>query len=75
MEALLHGGLIKRYRKKEGSINVLKGALLFNKQIQFNISNQEKFFTRYTTYDSIHPLHQIIYKTLCLLKQINVNLI
>ena len=73
VEALLHGGLIKRYRKKEGSINVLKGALLFNKQIQFNISNQEKFFTRYTTYDTIHPLHQVIYKTLCLLKQINVN--
>ena len=73
VEILLHGGLIKRYRKKEGSINVLKGALLFNKQIQFNISNQEKFFTRYTTYDTIHPLHQIIYKTLCLLKQINVN--
>jgi 5-methylcytosine-specific restriction enzyme subunit McrC len=73
VEVLLHGGLIKRYRKKEGSINVLKGALLFNKQIQFNISNQEKFFTRYTTYDTIHPLHQIIYKTLCLLKQINVN--
>jgi 5-methylcytosine-specific restriction enzyme subunit McrC len=39
VEALMHGGLIKRYRKKEGSINVLKGALLFNKQIQFNISN------------------------------------
>lgn len=73
VEVLLHGGLIKRYRKKEGSINVLKGALLFNKQIQFNISNQEKFFTRYTTYDTIHPLHQVIYKTLCLLKQINVN--
>ena len=73
VESLLHGGLIKKYRKKEGSINVLKGALLFNKQIQFNISNQEKFFTRYTTYDTIHPLHQVIYKTLCLLKQINVN--
>jgi 5-methylcytosine-specific restriction enzyme subunit McrC len=73
VEVLLHGGLIKRYRKKEGSINVLKGTLLFNKQIQFNISNQEKFFTRYTTYDTIHPLHKIIYKTLCLLKQINVN--
>jgi len=73
VEVLLHSGLIKRYRKKEGSINVLKGALLFNKQIQFNISNQEKFFTRYTTYDTIHPLHQIIYKTLCLLKQVNVN--
>ena len=73
VEALLHGGLIKRYRKKEGSINVLKGSLLFNKQIQFNISNQEKFFTRYTTYDTSHPLHQIIYKTLYLLKQINVN--
>lgn len=73
VEALLHGGLIKRYRKKEGSINVLKGALLFNKQIQLNISNQEKFFTRYTTYDTNHPLHQVIYKTLCLLKQINVN--
>lgn len=73
VEFLLHCGLIKKYNKKENNINVLKGTLLFNKQIQLNISNQEKFFTRHTIYDLTHPLNQIIYKTLLTIKRINTD--
>ena len=73
VEFLLHFGLIKKYNKKENNINVLKGTLLFNKQIQLNISNQEKFFTRHTIYDLTHPLNQIIYKTLLTIKRINTD--
>jgi len=73
IEYLLHGGLIKKYRKKEANNTALKGNIIFSKHIQKNVTHQEQFYTSFTTYDVIHPIHQIIYKTLLLLKQININ--
>ena len=73
IEYLLHQGIIKKYRRSEGNNNSLKGTLLFNKQIQHNLIHQEKFYTRFTTYDVHHLLHCILYKAILLLKKINVN--
>lgn len=72
-EYLLHTGLVKRYRQTEGNNAALKGNLIFSKHIQHNVVHQERFYTRYTTYDRDHLLNQLLLKTINILKHINTN--
>jgi 5-methylcytosine-specific restriction enzyme subunit McrC len=73
LEYLLHGGLIKKYRKTSGNLNSLKGSIHFPKHINSNLIHKERFFVNYTTYDKEHIFHKLLFKSLKLLHRINSN--
>jgi len=72
-EQLLQLGLIKKYKQTEGNKNNLKGKLIFNKDIQFNLIHRERFYTRHQTYDSNNIFNQILLKALKTIPEITNN--
>lgn len=73
VENLLHRGLMKKYRKSEGNLVALKGAINFSKNIQLNLTHQEKFYTTHQVYDQDHLINQILLRALVILNQITTS--
>lgn len=67
IEMLLHRGLVKRYRQREGQVKALKGILLFGPHLARNVVHQERFYTRHQTYDRDHLFHRLLRQALVLL--------
>lgn len=67
---LLEQGLVKKYHKKSGNLNALKGRIEFARNIRHNLIHKERFHTLHQVYDNNHIINQILYKGLLVLKSI-----
>ncbi len=67
LDILVHRGLIKNYNKKEENLNILKGKLVFSKQVRKNFIHREKMYVRHTSYTQETTLNKILYTTLLLI--------
>ncbi|MBB3695937.1 McrC family protein [Flammeovirga yaeyamensis] len=70
---LVRTGLVKKYRTSENNQKALKGKLMMSKHLQKNIIHKERFYVSHTVYDQQHEVHQILYKALQLVYQLNNN--
>jgi 5-methylcytosine-specific restriction enzyme subunit McrC len=68
VEDLFHQGLIKKYRTRQGQQKALRGSLVFSQHLRKNIVHKERFYTRHSTYDRNHLLHQILIEALSLVE-------
>ena len=69
VQKLIHQGLIKKYYRKQGNLNALKGTLVFAKQISQNLIHKERFYTEHQIYDKDHLIHQILHQALGIIEQ------
>ena len=61
VRALLHHGLVRKYRQVTGNFTALKGRLVFNRHIAENLVHRERFFTAYSHYDRNNRFNQILH--------------
>ncbi len=73
VETLLHRGLVRRYRQREGQVKTLKGTLLFGPHLTRNAVHQERFYTRHQTYDPDHLPHRLLRQALVLLPALTTH--
>jgi 5-methylcytosine-specific restriction enzyme subunit McrC len=73
VEALVHHGLVRKYRQVCGNISALKGRLIFQQQATKNIVHREKFFTAHMFFDRNNPFNQILCAALKVLVRVSHN--
>lgn len=73
VEKLIKRGLIKKYRRVQSNQLVLKGKLVFAKNIQKNVVHKERFYCEHQIYDRDHLIHQILFKALKVLDNLLYN--
>ena len=72
-EAILHRGLVKRYRPEESNKYALKGKLLFAQQVRHNAVHAERFYTRHRVYDADNLLNRILLKAIRLVPRLSTH--
>lgn len=68
VKAIVHFGLIRKYRYKDENRNYLKGRIVFHKHIANNLLHKERFYSIAQVYDQNNILNQILSKALNILK-------
>lgn len=69
VEALIHQGLVKKYRRNTGNVKALKGKLEFSGHIRQNIVHKERFYITHQVYDVDHKIHQVLAHALSIVGQ------
>ena len=57
---LVKRGLKSSYVNLEGNLNFLKGKLLFNKHIRYNLAHKDRFYVEFDEYSLNRPEHKLI---------------
>lgn len=60
VERLVHKGLVKKYKKAQANLSVLKGRLMIGKQLKHNLLHKERFFTEHTCYTRDNLYNRIL---------------
>lgn len=60
VETLLRQGLSREYSRHSGNLPVLKGRLLFHRQVQKNLAHAERFYTDHEQYGYEHLFNRIV---------------
>lgn len=71
LQIIIRSGLLRKYYRKQGNLSVLKGKLIFDKQISQNRTHRERFYTEYQIYDYDHLIHQILQQALTIITHIS----
>ncbi len=73
VRALAHCGLVRKYRRTDGNLPVLKGRLLFREHIARNLVHRERFYTAHEFYDRNNAFNQILRLALAVVARISSN--
>lgn len=73
VDALVHHGLVRKYRQTQGNLPALRGRILFQQQVSRNLVHRERFFTEHTRYDRNNAFNQILRVALDVLARVASN--
>lgn len=73
VRALVHAGLVKKYRTRQGNQPALKGRLDFPHHLRLNLVHKERFAVVHQAYDPDHLLHSILKEALSIVQRTCTN--
>jgi 5-methylcytosine-specific restriction enzyme subunit McrC len=73
VEQLIHAGLVKKYSLIRHNGTVLRGRLLIEKQMQYNLIHKERFFTEHFIYDMNNCFNAVLKRALEIIKIVAIN--